>query len=161
MPWPCLQKKLFSLSLESTLPFQFIVLTVPSSQVWSDGPMFYSWLWINAEIRLYCSGMSWNVHSIETSSRRCFCIIISANRGIYLTPSFFMSEYSVNITTLFEMPTMSANSRTFSQRSFNNILWILFTISFHFIWSTTAVFVLAARTTSFKLYQTIFYCCKW
>ena len=35
-------------------PFSSIFLTVPLSQVWSDKPMFYSWLWIDAINRLYC-----------------------------------------------------------------------------------------------------------
>ena len=40
MPWPCHQMELSSPSLELILPFQSIVLTVPSSQVWNDGFMF-------------------------------------------------------------------------------------------------------------------------
>ena len=69
-------------------------------------------------------------HSIETSSRRCFCFIVS-KRDTYLAHSFLMRRFSVNMRciALFEMPTMSASSRTFSQRSSNTILWIFLTIS--------------------------------
>ena len=73
----------------------------------------------------------WNIakHSIETSLRRCFCSIVS-KRGIYFEHSFFMSKFSVNMqcTALFEMPIISASSRTFIRRSSNNILWIFITI---------------------------------
>ena len=44
-------------------------------------------------------------HSIETSSRRCFCSIVS-KRGTHLAHSYFMSKFLINMrcTTLFEMP---------------------------------------------------------
>ena len=69
-------------------------------------------------------------HSIETSSRRCFCSIVS-KRGTHLAHSFLMSKFSVNMwrTALFVMPTMSTRSRSFSRRSSNTILWTFFTIS--------------------------------
>ena len=55
MLWPCQQIKLSSLPLEPILPFQSIVLAIPSPQVWSDGPMFHPWLWIDAKNRFhYC-----------------------------------------------------------------------------------------------------------
>ena len=73
----------------------------------------------------------WNIakHSIETSSRRCYCSIVS-KRGTHLVHSFLMSKFSVNMrwTTFFEMPTMSASSCTFNRRSSNNILWIFYII---------------------------------
>ena len=68
-------------------------------------------------------------HPIETPSRRCFCSIVN-KRGTHLAYSFFMPKFSVNMrcTPLFEMPNMSAISRTFSGRSSNTLLWIFFTI---------------------------------
>ena len=74
----------------------------------------------------------WNItkYSIETSSRRCFCTTLS-KYDIHLVHRFLMYKFSVNMrcTVLFEMPTMSASSRTFSRRSSNTILRIFFTIS--------------------------------
>ena len=73
----------------------------------------------------------WNIakHSVETSSRCCFCSIVSKH-GTHLAYSFLMSNFSVNIrcTGLFEIPTMSASPRTFSRQSSHTILWIFFTI---------------------------------
>ena len=74
----------------------------------------------------------WNFakDSIETASRRCFCSI-ERKRGTHLAQSFLMIKFVVGMrcTALFEMPTMSGSSRTFSRRSSNMILWIFFTIS--------------------------------
>jgi len=49
-------------------------------------------------------------HSIETSSRRCFCSIVS-KRGTHLAHSCLISKFSANMrcTALFEMFTMSAS----------------------------------------------------
>ena len=84
--------------------------------------MFYPWLWIDAK----------NIakHSIERSSRRCFCYIVSKG-DTHLAHSFLISKLSENMQcpAPFEMPTMSASSHTFSRRSSNSILWIFFTIS--------------------------------
>ena len=68
-------------------------------------------------------------HSIETSSRHCFCSIVS-KRGIHLAHTFLMSKFSGNMrfTALFEINIMSARSHTFSRQPFNNILWIFFVI---------------------------------
>ena len=64
--------------------------------------------------------------SNETSSRCCFCSIVS-KRGSHLSYSFLTSEFLVDMrcTALLEMPTMSASSRTFSR----TISWVFFTIS--------------------------------
>ena len=74
----------------------------------------------------------WNIaqHWIETSSRRCFCFIMS-ERSTHLVHFFLMSKSLVNMrcTALFEMLTMSASSRAFSQRSSNTILRMFPTIS--------------------------------
>ena len=58
-----------------------------------------------------------------------FCSSVSKH-GTHLAHSFLMSKFSVDIrrTALFEMPTMSATSHSFSPRSSNTILWIFFTI---------------------------------
>ena len=52
--WPFQQMELSSFTLELIFPFQFIVLTVPLSQVWTDRPMSHPWLWIDEKNRLYC-----------------------------------------------------------------------------------------------------------
>ena len=66
----------------------------------------------------------WNI------SRRSFCSIV-CKCGTHLAHSFLMSKFSVNMryTALFEMPTMSASSCTFSPRLSNTILLIFSTIS--------------------------------
>ena len=122
MPWPCQQMELSPPSLEPTLPFQSIVLGVPSSQVRSNGPMFHPELWINAKNRLDCCEIIVK-HSIETSSRRCIESIVS-KRGTHFAHSFLMSKFSVNMqcTAFLEMPTLSDSSRTFRRRSSNTIL---------------------------------------
>ena len=107
----------------------------------------------------------WNIakHSIETSSRRCFCSIVS-KRGTHLVHSFLMFKFSVNMRciALFEMPTISASPRTFSRRSSNTILWIFFTFSV-----VVTSFSQPLRCSSwqlvrplFKLRHPILYCCK-
>ena len=65
---------------------------------------------------------------IETSSRSCFCSIVSRT---YLGHRFLMSKFSVNMrfTAHFEMSVMSVSSRTLSRRSSNTILRTFFAIS--------------------------------
>ena len=109
--------------LELILPFQFIVLTVPSSQVWCDGPMLHPWLQVDAKNLLYCCETSLNTQLKH--SHDCFCSIVR-KRGTHLEHSF---PIIIRFTALFEMPTMSASSHTFSRRSSNTILWIFFTFS--------------------------------
>ena len=60
MLWSCQQMKLSLPSLEPILPFQSIVLTISSSEVWNDGPIFHPWLWIDSKNRLYCCELSPN-----------------------------------------------------------------------------------------------------
>ena len=66
-------------------------------------------------------------YSIETSSRCCFCSIMSTN----LLTFFSCLKFSVSMqcAVLFEISTMSASSCTFTWRSPNIILWTFFTIS--------------------------------
>lgn len=51
--------------LELILPFQFIVLAIPSSQVWGNGPMFHLWLRMNAKYGFvalkHCQTLDWNI----------------------------------------------------------------------------------------------------
>ena len=73
----------------------------------------------------------WNIakHSIETSSRRCFCSIVS-KRSTLLVHSFLVFKFSVNMRY--------------------TALFLHHFCRGHFIWPTTAMFVLAARTSSFN-----------
>ena len=52
--------ELSSPSLEPILSFQSIVMSVPSSLVWSGGSTFYSRLWTDVQSRLYCCKTSPN-----------------------------------------------------------------------------------------------------
>ena len=91
-------------------------------------------------------------HLIESSLLRCFCSIV-CKRCTHLAHIFLMSKLAVNMrcTVLFEISTMFASWRNFSRRSSNIISWIFFTIFVvgTFIWSITAMFVLAAHTQYF------------
>ena len=72
----------------------------------------------------------WNIakYLIKTFSRHCLCSLVRKH-GDYLVHSFLMSKFPFNMrcTALFDMPTMSASSHTFSRRSSSTILWIFFT----------------------------------
>ena len=63
-------------------------------------------------------------HSFETSSRPCFCFIVS-KRCTHLKHSFLVSKFSDNMrrAALFKLPATSVSSRTFIRRSSNTILW--------------------------------------
>lgn len=96
-----------------------------------------------AKTRLYCCE---DRHSIETNSKRCFISIVKKSE-ILLIQNFLMSKYSVNMrrTALFEMPTISASSRSFSRRSSNIILWI-----FCIIYSVVTSFGRPLRCSSWQ-----------
>ena len=136
-PRPSQNMELFSPSLEPILPFQSVVLTVFSSQMWSNGSSLHPWLWICAKTRLYCNETSPNtrlrhIHDavlVSLSQTRCSCNTRLSHVQILVNKR------------LFEMPTMSASSCTFSATQFHG-----FSSPFlrgHLNWSTTATFALA------------------
>lgn len=145
-------------SLEPVLSFETIVLLFFVLGVkW--------WTIVSSNIFKRCKNSAlllWNLakHSIETSLWHCFCSSLS-KCSTHLAHNFLMFKFLNNMrcATLFEIPKMSISSCTFSRRlsttAFVDILnhfW-----SRHLIWSTTVVFVLAARTALFKLSYPKFY----
>ena len=95
MPWSCQQMELSLPSIEPILPFQSIGLTVPSSQVWSDGPMFHPCLWIDAKNLLCCFETSPNTR-LKLSHGAVF-VPLWANVAPKFVHCFFMSKSSVNM----------------------------------------------------------------
>ena len=89
--------------------------------------------------------LRWNTvkHSIETSSRNCFCSTMSKG-CTHITHSFLMSKFSINARcrALFEIPTMYVKSH-------NYVTFLYHFWRGHLIWSTITLVVLADRMTSF------------
>lgn len=134
---PCVFQKTdaMTLSVDETL-FAYFCVDSPLSVHCFDH-FFISnvkwWIHISSMIMnwyknfAYCSETSPNT---ETSSRHCFCSIMS-KCGTHLTHSFLIYMFTVNMRciALFEISTMADSSHTFSPRSFNTIFWILFIVS--------------------------------
>lgn len=106
-----------STSFKTIFQFQFMALSVPLSKVWSDGPIFHSWLWIDAKKRLYCYETSPNTRLKHRIITRLYVFIVS-KRDTHPAHSFVGSKF----------PTISASLSTFSRKTSNTILWILLTI---------------------------------
>ena len=128
MPWACHQMDLSPPSLEPILPSQLIVLIVPLSQVWSDGPIFHPCYETMQKIVFIAvkhrQTLDWNI------LMTLFLLHCEQTRHP-LAHGFLIPKFSVNMrcTVLFEMPTMFASWRTFSRRLSNTILWIFFIIT--------------------------------
>ena len=122
-----LSSRLYGLRLLLVHPMKSIVLTVPSSRVWSNGSMFRPVI----NRRKNSSGLHWNISKhcskIVTRPRLWFTV---SKRSTYLADSFFISNCSckIEITVLCDMPVTSTSSR-FTRRSVKTISWTLSMIS--------------------------------
>lgn len=121
MRWPCVQMKRSSPSCEPVflLSALFWLFSCLGCKV-VDRCVIYDY----EMARKFCL-LLWNFakHSIAICSRHCFYLSVSKR--------FFMSEFSDNMrcTAVFEIPTMSPSSCTFSRRSSSAAFWIVCTTS--------------------------------
>lgn len=104
-PWLCQQMELPSPHLE---PFHFNVLTVSSSQVWSDRPMCYQRLRIDAKTYFHCC---------ETWPKTRFIFTVN-NRGTYLAHRFLI-YINMRCTSLFDIPALSAEGHSITHCFFS------------------------------------------
>ena len=114
-------------SSPSSEPVKSIVLTVPSSRVWSNGSMFRH---SNESTEIHLNYVETSPNIVLKSSHDHTYDPVS-KRGTYLADSFFIPNCSckIEITVPCDMPVASTSSCTFTCRSVKTISWTLSIIS--------------------------------